>query len=108
MERITIDTIHTDFEFENDINNLQVGQRVISYDFPFVLDCYAEGIIRHIGPWDNCPCGSNHIHIEVIEDVWNGELQQEDEMRTWVYPAGADALGLFPPLRTASFIRVIK
>lgn len=92
----------------NDLDKLQVGQRVISYDFPYIIDCYVEGIIREIKPWDGCPCGVNHIHIEVIEDVWNGELVKEDEMRKWVYPAGFDARGMWPPNRTASYIRVIK
>jgi hypothetical protein len=77
--------------------SFKVGDIVRSYDFPITDDCYIEGIVRKIAPWEHCPCGFNHLHIEVTLDHFTGENITEDG-REWVYPVDptTSAIGFFP------------
>ena len=62
------------------VESFQIGQKIRAYDFRNNRDCYIEGIIRKIAPWDLCRCGEPHLHIEVTLDTLPevARLQQEE------------------------------
>ena len=84
--------------------SFKVGDIVRSYDFPVSSDCYIEGIVRKIAPWDHCFCSLNHLHIEVTLDHFPGKGEDRD----WVYPVDptTSAIG-FMPGGKASRVEVI-
>ena len=74
-------------EYQSELDKVRVGDLVISYDFPYVTDCYAKGIVEKIAEWEHCGCGGDHFHIRVIEDVWINEIVEGCDARKWVFPA---------------------
>lgn len=47
-------------------SGIKLGTMVRSYDFAFDNANYAEGRVVAIAPWEGCPCGNDHIHIQVV------------------------------------------
>ncbi len=47
-------------------SGIKLGTMVRSYDFAFDNANYAEGRVVDIAPWEGCPCGNDHIHIQVV------------------------------------------
>ena len=85
---------------------IQVGDRVRSYDFPFVDDIYVEGIVEAIEPWDGCSCDLPHIHIRVEVDTFPEGPSRVGELCFPVDPY-SNAVGMFPPNGAASRIEIL-
>lgn len=62
---------------------IKVGQKVRSYDFGSHKDCYVEGIVEKIGPWEGCAGTCPHYHIRTTRKVWLGK---EEQGETYYFP----------------------
>jgi hypothetical protein len=61
---------------------IQVGDRVRTFDYDNRDDCFADGVVQGIGPRPDSEC--EHYYIEVERMVWKGEEQEADG--DMVYP----------------------
>lgn len=97
-----VESLEAESTPSRDNDRVAVGDRVRSYDFVLPNgdlirdDCYIEGRVTRIGEWADCPCGIDHVAIEVHEIVWEGERK----------PATARTRMAFPVI-TESFITVL-
>ena len=69
------------------MSEVKVGDRVRSFDFPFQgfgrsllgegdeRAAYVEGIVKGIGPIDDCAPGCDHYYIDVDVDVFANKEQ---------------------------------
>ena len=60
---------------------IHVGNRVRSYDFQNVRDCFVEGVVVAIERHEGC----KRYKIQVERKVWSGE-EVEDPYRGFVFP----------------------
>tara|TARA_Y100000389_G_C17357832_1_gene462077 strand:+ start:236 stop:679 length:444 start_codon:yes stop_codon:yes gene_type:complete len=65
-------------------SGIKIGTMVRSYDFAYDNANYIEGRVVAIAPWEGCPCGNDHVHIQVVRQFmgcnacnnkgWTGEI----------------------------------
>ena len=67
---------------------LNIGDKVISYDFHFVDDSFFIGIIEDFKKIDECPCGMKHFVIRATHQIANGKVRQSftEKERFMIYP----------------------
>lgn len=67
---------------------LNIGDKVISYDFHFVDDCFYIGIIEDFKKIDECPCGLKHFVIRATHQIHKGKVLQSftEKERCLIYP----------------------
>ena len=84
---------------------IKPGDYVRSYDFKgswrkeecggqeWNADCYIEGHVIKIAPYEGCGDRCDHYHIKVKKVVWSGEEKEEiHEAQQIVYPHTYDGL----------------
>ena len=84
---------------------IEIGDRVRSYDFPFNDDCYIEGVVVSIEPWEHCSCDQPHVSILVDVDTF----EERNLVGEMVYPVApsSNAVGFFPPNGLPSRIEIV-
>lgn len=72
------------------IDDVKVGDRVMSFDFPGVDDCYAVGVVEEIGKFDFGDCQHYKIKVEkyVLDgvDYVPGDKTKRANIPEYVYP----------------------
>jgi len=78
--------------------DVEIGDKVVSYDFQHSDECYCEGTVFGISDFQGCP----RYEIQVEKQVWLGkEVKINSEM---IYPPVNGTISIFGPTEGVELI----